>query len=202
MKKINMLLMAGCMCLSLCACGGNKQDNDATTAATEATTAAEQYKTDVKVADLEAAVANALGNNYYPTAEMDTLEGLEITPDMYEEFIYKVPMININIDTLIIVKAVPGQAENVEAKLNQFRDNSLNDFQYPMNLTKIQCSQVEAIGDYVVFVQLGAGLGTDAVMEASEKKELTEDELVKIEMDAINEQNELALDTIRKMLEN
>ena len=83
MKKINMLLMAGCLCLSLCACGGNKQDNDVTTAATEATTAAEQYKTYVKVADLEAAVANALGNNYFPTAEMDTLEGLEITPDMY-----------------------------------------------------------------------------------------------------------------------
>ena len=135
--------------------------------------------------------------------ELETLEGLGITADMYDEFIYKVPMISANVDTLIVVKAKEDKAADVEAKLNAFRDTNINDLlQYPMNLTKIQCSQVVTMGNYVMFVQFGAGLGMDATDAAiaNSDKELTDDELVQIEMEVIDEQNNLALDTIRNML--
>jgi len=41
--------------------------------------------------------------------------------------------------------------------LTAYRDNLVNDtMQYPMNVGKIQASEVKSIGNYVCFVQLGA----------------------------------------------
>lgn len=210
LKKLTSLAVIGVMCAALAACGREDKGNDAVITPdngndTVTTGAANQggYRNDVSVKDIEAAVAAALGENYFPDVELETIEGLGITEDMYDEFIYKLPMISANVDTLIIVKAKDGKAADVEAKLNGFRDSNINDLmQYPMNLTKIQCSQVAAMGNYVVFVQFGGGLGmeaTDAAMAASDK-ELTEDELVEIEMEVIDEQNNMALDVIRNML--
>lgn len=204
LKKFTSLLLIGAMCMSVAACGKKDENTQNTTDATtvqEETTTVSEYKNDVAVADIEAAVAAAMGESYFPAMAMESLETLEITPDMYTEFVYKIPMINVNVDTLIIVKAAEGKVADVEAKLNQFRDNNINDLmQYPMNLTKIQCSQVATFGDYVVFVQLGADAGTNATMNAGEN--VSEDEIVKLEMDAINEQNQIALDTIKAALTN
>ncbi len=204
-KKITSLLLIGTMCVAMAACGKkddgvSKESDNGNVDEIVATTAAEAaYKNDVAVADIEAAVAAALGEDYYAAMPVDTLEMLEITPDMYTEFIYKMPMINVNVDTLIVIKAAEGKVADVEAKLNQFRDNNLNDLmQYPMNLVKIQCSQVVTYGDYVVFVQLGA----DKAMLATENLPATtsEDEIAKLEMEAVNAQNQIALDAIEAIL--
>lgn len=205
-KKITSLLLIGTMCVAIAACGKKdnqsgviKESDDGSVNEIVVTTPA--YKNDVAVADIEAAVAAALGEDYYAAMPMESLEMLEITEDMYTDFVYKIPMINVNVDTLIIVKAAEGKVADVEAKLNQFRDNNINDLmQYPMNLTKIQCSQVVTYGDYVVFVQLGADKGMLASESAGENA--SEDEIVKLEMDAINEQNQIALDAIEAMLAN
>lgn len=210
LKKLTSLAAIGVMCLTLAACGKDDKGNDAVITPdkgtdNETTAAVNQsgYKNDVSVKDIEAAVASALGENYFPEMELETMEGLGVTEDMYDEFIYKVPMISANVDTLIVVKAKDGKVSDVEEKLNAFRDSNINDLmQYPMNLTKIQCSQVVTMGNYVMFVQFGGGLGmdaTDAAIAASDK-ELTEDELVQIEMEVIDEQNGMALEAIRKML--
>lgn len=214
LKKVTSLVLTGMLCVALAACGKAKDDNNAvitpdnenaTTIGQETSSGTEQnggYKNDVAVADIEAAVMQALGENYWPQAEMESLESLEITSDMYEEFLYKVPMINVNVDTLIVIKAAEGKVEAVEEKLNQFRDRNINDLmQYPMNLTKIQCSQIHVFGNYVVFVQFGAGEGSNAVAAAEEAgKKLTDDELAKLEMDVINEQNEIAVEAIKNVL--
>ena len=165
----------------MAACGKDGNGNDAVITPdngtnNETTSAVNEsgYKNDVSVKDIETAVAAALGENYFPEMELETLEGLGITADMYDEFIYKVPMISANVDTLIVVKAKEDKAADVEAKLNAFRDTNINDLlQYPMNLTKIQCSQVVTMGNYVMFVQFGAGLGmdaTDAAIANSDKE--------------------------------
>lgn len=212
MKKFTSLVLVSAMCMSLAACGNNDEKTPETSGtevtteiATETTAAEAGYKNDVTVADIEAAVATAVGEAYYANTPVESLEALEITEDMYTEFIYKMPMISVNVDTLIVVKAAEGKVADVEAKLNQYRDNNINDLmQYPMNLTKIQCSQVATFGDYVVFVQLGADKGTLAVEAASaaagEQETLSEDEMVAIEMEAINEQNEIALAAIETIL--
>ena len=55
------------------------------------------------------------------------------------------------------IKAAEGQLEEVQKVLNSYRDAKVNDtMQYPMNIGKIQASQVETVGDYVCFLQLGA----------------------------------------------
>ena len=215
LKKVTSLILTGMLCVALAACGKAKEENNAvitpdnenTTAVGQETSSVQEgaeggYKNDVAVADIEAAVMQALGENYWPQAEFDSLESLEITSDMYEEFLYKVPMINVNVDTLIVIKAVEGKEAEVEEKLNQFRDRNINELmQYPMNLPKIQCSQVQVFGNYVVFVQFGADEASKAIQAAeAEGKNLTEDELAKLEMDVINEQNEIALEAIKNVL--
>lgn len=215
LKKVTSLVLTGVLCAVLTACGKTEENNNAvitpdnenTTTTGQETSSAQElseggYKNDVAVADIEAAVARALGENYWPQAEMESLEGLEITPDMYEEFIYKVPMTNVNVDTLIVIKAAEGQEAKVEEKLNRFRDGNINDlFQYPMNLPKIQCSQVHAFGSYVVFIQFGADEAAKAAMAAEEEgKNLTDDELAKLEMDVIDAQNGIAVQAIKDVL--
>lgn len=210
LKRITLFAAMGGMCFLMAACGKDDQGNNAVITPdndtnSETTSAVNEggFKNDVSVKDIEAAVAAALGENYLPNMEQETLEGLGITADMYDEFIYKVPMISANVDTLIVVKAKEDKVADVEAKLNAFRDANINDLlQYPMNLTKIQCSQVVTMGNYVMFVQFGAGLGmeaTDAAIANSDKQP-TDDELAQIEMEVIDEQNNMALDTIRNML--
>lgn len=210
LKRITLFAAMGGMCFLMAACGKDDQGNNAVITPdndtnSETTSAVNEggFKNDVSVKDLEAAVAAALGENYFPDMEMETLEGLGITADMYDEFIYKGSMINVKVDALIIVKAKEDKVADVEAKLNAYRDTNINDLlQYPMNLTKIQCSQVVTMGNYVMFVQLGGALGTDATDEAiaNSDKQPTDDELAQIEMEVIDKQNNMALDTIRNML--
>ena len=92
-----------------------------------------------------------------------------MTADMYEEFFGEMPMISTNVDTLIVIKAKEGQAEAVEGVLNAYRENLVNDtMQYPMNLGKIQASEVKTIGNFVCFVQLGGDV-MDALEQGDEE---------------------------------
>lgn len=222
-RNLKIVLMAGAMCLMLAACGDKKDGNDAvitpdnTTQATQESVSdpsqestssgnntvsentAVEFRNDVAVADVEAAVADALGENYWPVESIESLEALEITSDMYEEFIYKVPMISANVDTLIVIKAAEGKVQDVEDKVNAFRDANINDLmQYPMNLVMIQCSKVVTMGNYVAFVQLGA----DEVMKATTNLPATmsDDEIAKIEMEAVEAQNDIAINAMKAAL--
>ena len=142
--------------------------------------------------ELRAAVEEVLGENYWPNSaiEADVLaEVYGITEDMYDDYFGEMPMISVNVDTLIIVKAKEGQAEAVEDALNAYRDTQINDaLQYPMNVGKVQASQIEAIGSYVCFVQLGA--------DVDEEMDQGEDAVIK----KCQEANEAALDAIRNRL--
>ncbi|MGN1147588.1 MAG: DUF4358 domain-containing protein, partial [Lachnospiraceae bacterium] len=142
--------------------------------------------------ELKAAVVEVLGENYWPNTAVEAqmlTEMYGITEDMYDEYFAETPMISTNVDTLIIIKAKEGQAEAVEKALNAYRDKLVADtMQYPMNVGKIQASRIEAIGNYVCFVQLGADV-VDA-MERGDEAVITK----------CQEENEKALDAIRTVL--
>lgn len=209
-KKLGIMLMVTALCVSATACGRNNANNgageNATTqnAATESETtqAQPEYRDDVSCADIEAAVAAALGEDYWPQAEMPNVEDIGLTSDMYTECLFKAPMISVNVDTIIIVKAAEGRMEDVKKALEAYRENTINDtFQYPMNVPKIQNSMIAEFGTYAVFVQLGAGYGTDAADAAMAKNpNITEDELYKIQAEVIVEQNQKALDAVEAAL--
>lgn len=202
-KKILLILMSAALCFSATACFGDKDNNagqNQTDAATENQT--EGYRNDVSCADLEAAVAAALGENYWPQEDMPGIEDIGITSDMYTEYVYKAPMISANVDTLIIVRAAENKTADVKAALEAYRDSLINDtLQYPMNISKVQNSVIEVYGDYVSFIQLGADLASNASEEAFNKNQnISEDELTKIEADIIIEQNQKAAEAIKEAL--
>ena len=160
MKKIVTLVLALMMVL-LAACGGN---SDETTVAE--TTAEAGYKSDVAVSDIRDAVAAVYGENYLATMPLDA-EMLEmsygITADMYEEFVAEVPMMSAHVDTLIVVKAKADKIETVKAALEAYRQDQVeNGFHYPMNVPKVQASEVVVYGDYVVYIMLGTTDNMDA----------------------------------------
>ena len=142
---------------------------------------------------LRDAVAEALGEDYWPDSVMEPeyvqdLYGLK--PDMYEDIFVETPMIGTNVDTLIIVQAKKDRVEDVEKVLNTYREGEINNtMQYPMNIGKVQASRIETIDNYVFFIQLG-GSSVDAEEEGEEKV-----------MELSREQNEKALEAIRKALE-
>ena len=142
---------------------------------------------------LRDAVAEALGEDYWPDCVMEPeyvqdLYGLK--PDMYEDIFVETPMIGTNVDTLIIVQAKKDRVEDVEKALNTYREGEINNtMQYPMNIGKVQASRIETIDNYVFFIQLG-GSSVDAEEEGEEKV-----------MELSREQNEKALEAIRKALE-
>ena len=142
---------------------------------------------------LRDAVAEALGEDYWPDSVMEPeyvqdLYGLK--PDMYEDIFVETPMIGTNVDTLIIVQAKKDRVEDVEKALNTYREGEINNtMQYPMNIGKVQASRIETIDNYVLFIQLG-GSSVDAEEEGEEKV-----------MELSREQNEKALEAIRKALE-
>lgn len=109
---------------------------------------------------VKTAITDLLGEDYWPNMALmpDMLESLlGISPDMYEDYFAEVPMISTNVDTLVVIKAVEGQADAVEDILLAYHDNNVsNTMQYPQNVGKIQAARVERIGNYVIFSQLGA----------------------------------------------
>ena len=193
MKKLAVLMLIAAMSMNLIACGGNKENNDnggsTVTEESQETSreeSTEQSQQESSVEDsteesdsmgetvmseemtgIRQAVVDALGENYWPQTAMpaEFLEGYGLTADMYDELFGEMPLISTNVDTLIIIKAKEGQVAAVEDVLKAYRDNLVNDtMQYPMNVGKIQASEVKTIGNFVCFVQLGGD-----VMEAAEK---------------------------------
>lgn len=150
------------------------------------------YSQDITMQEIKDAVKDTLAENYWPDVEIDavTLEEVYgIKPDMYDEYLAECPMISVNVDTLIIVKAKEGQTENVVQALETYREKNISEnMQYPMNLGKVQASRIESYDNYVCFVQLGAD--TTAAMDVSEEAVV----------DQCLEENERALDAIEKAL--
>ncbi len=175
MKKFYTLLLVMALGLIMTACGGKKSSDVPV----------------VELTELKTAVSDALGENYFPAMPMEVsfFEDFGLKADMCADFLCEMPMINTNVDTLMIVRAAEGKVADVEAAVNSYRDMLVADtMQYPMNIGKIQASSVETIGDYVIFVQLGGD-----VMAAAEEG----DEAVVAQC---QEQNTKALDAIKSVL--
>lgn len=179
MKKLTMCLCTGLVMLGLASCGNGDggqgssdtqgsgsgvENSSGTPDNSDAQGTTGQPGTEggwsEEMAGLRGAVVEALGENYWPDMQMtaDILQTVcGVSPDMYEDFMAEMPMISNNVDMLVIIKAKEDKVTAVEDALNAYRDAQINDaFQYPMNVSKVQASRVEKIGNYVLFVQLGA----------------------------------------------
>ncbi len=148
------------------------------------------YRDDVSVTELRDAVKEAYGENYIPSMEYDadTLEALfGVSSDMYDEVIAEGPMISVHVDTLIIVKAKNDRVEDVRTALENYRNTQIETgMNYPMNVPKLQASEVAVFGNYVCYIMLGAI--DESITDEGEM------------LTAFQEQNQIAVDVIEGML--
>lgn len=179
MKKILLIVMTAALALG--GCGKS-------TSGTE--TSDGGYRDDVSTQVLVEAVASELGEEYWADMELapeylDDWYG--VSGEMYEEYYGQTPMISANVDSLIIVKATDEHLEDVQNALNNYKETMVQDsLQYPANVPKIQASRIETYGNYVCYVQLGAGMNDEHEEEGMLK--------------ACQEANERALEVIEKEL--
>ena len=142
---------------------------------------------------IKSAVVDALGDSYVPNAKMsagdlETLCG--ISSDLYDDYLGEVPMISVNVDSMIIIKAKEDKLSEVEDTMSAYRDSLVNStLQYPMNIGKIQASRIEIIGNYVCFLQLGGD--TSSVNDDGEEAVIKH----------CQEQNELAIEILYQTIE-
>lgn len=147
-KSLTAALAAVCL---LIGCGG---------ADTEGTDAG--YRDDVSTQALVEAVASELSDEYWPDSTLAPeylKDWYGIDDQMYEEYYGQTPMISANVDALIVVKAKADQLEEVQQAFTAYRESAIQDtLQYPMNVPKIQASEIRSFGNYVCFVQLGGSM--------------------------------------------
>lgn len=187
-KIVSVLALTMMVALTACGRGGEAQETT-TTKAPETTTQATTTAKQVELSDIHEAVKAVYGEYYVPSMPFDAQylsDMYGITEDMYEEMIAEGPMMSAHVDTFVAFKAKEGQADAIEEKLTAYREYLLNDaMQYPMNLAKIEASQVVKEGEYVFFVMLG-------YTEEMENEDLRLKEL--------QESNQLAVDAIKEQL--
>lgn len=217
MKKAVAFVCMLMLSVSLVACGNKKDDQLGTTKTTDnkettdtsgtsnetGTTlgASDETNTGVTTPDgwsnemetIKTAVVDALGDSYFPNMKMsatdlETLCG--VSSDLYDDYLGEVPMISVNVDTMIIIKAKEDKLSEVEDAMSAYRESLVNStLQYPMNIGKIQASRIEIIGNYVCFLQLGGD--TSSVNDGGEEAVIKH----------CQEQNELAIEILYQTIE-
>lgn len=155
-KRLLSIILIGALSLTLVACG-NKDGNDSNGG--NSSSQSQEVNNDVALVDIHEAVKEAYGDAYYPSMQYDETQIEELfglSSDLYDEIIAEGPMISVHVDTFIAVKAKEGKVDEVESKLNEYRDTLINDaMQYPTNKIKIEASKVVKKGNYVFFILLG-----------------------------------------------
>ncbi|MDD3206398.1 MAG: DUF4358 domain-containing protein [Lachnospiraceae bacterium] len=162
MKKILLMTLVGIMTFMSVACGKK-----------------EEVKPAVELSAVVDAVKEAYGEDYLPDAEVDAQmlgSTYGITEDMYEEAYAQIPMISVNVDTLIAVKCKDGKQQEVVDALTKYQDYLKNDaLQYPTNAVKVQASRIIEKEGYVFFVMLGTipmdveEQGDEAILKKAEE---------------------------------
>ncbi len=209
-KRIALILSALLMISSLAGCGGSPSSSESSSAPSQSSSQTssisipdtapmpeeeddleETPNTDTEVdstlQEVYDAVKAAYGENYIPSMMIESQQLSEvygITAENVESFIAEGPMMSAHVDTFIAIKAVEGKGEEVETQLTAYQTMLQTDsLQYPMNMAKVNSSQVVRHGDYVFFVMLGS---FDERENASEEEQLKfAQEQTQIGVDAI-----------------
>ncbi|WIV13737.1 DUF4358 domain-containing protein [Proteiniborus sp. MB09-C3] len=128
---------------------------------------------EVDLKEIHSAVKEAFGEDYHPNREL-TAEEIEnftgIKEAEIESFIAETPMISVNIDTFMAIKAKENKGSEIEESLEKYRKFLVEEsVQYPMNIAKVNAAKVVRHGDYVFFLMLGK---LDDRQEATDEERL------------------------------
>lgn len=144
----------------------------------------ESPDSDIKLEDIEAAIADALGSGYLCTAEVPEEELILscigwLDMDKIEEYIVKQPAVYAQ-DAVGIVRCKDGYADEAVNTLNERFAQSISYIrQYPFDVAKVEGTRIYRVGDIVMYITAGAQADSDASRE--EEAELAEAEYGKID---------------------
>lgn len=177
--------------------GAETTEGAETTGSTDETTKEEGSDTtgnassDAALNKAHEAVKAVYGDNYIPSMPYDEVameELFGVKKDWYDAVIAEGPMISVHVETFIGVKAKPDKVKDVTSALEAYRKSQIeSSMQYPMNMVKVEASQVVVHGDYVFFVMLGS---TEEGAEAEDEKAALE---------SAKKNNQLGIDAIEKV---
>ncbi len=129
-------------------------------------------------------IKEEMGEYYYPEMEMDfefVGEISGIKEEDLEEYIVEFPLMTMSIDRFIAIKAKEGKGDTIEEGLLEYKRHMIEDeFKYPMNIPKVEASQVVRHGDYAFYLVLGAHDDGLEDIESKEAKDFAEKEVAKV----------------------
>ena len=158
MKKFIPLLLSFALCLALfSACDGNDTSSTPDSITSEASITA-----DYDVHEILSAI-----DSLTPVTEPKDLDErtlsllMNVNMENVVAFAGKITMLNQNTDQIVVIQAVPGQAEAVAADLEAWRqanvDMSANYTEFAGEGIKAENGRIVVMGDFVVLVILGDG---------------------------------------------
>ena len=190
MKKKLIVMLIACLCVVEAASVVVPLSEPVTVEA--ATKKASKKKKTPNLNKVYNAVKGAYGKDYIPDIKLSKDEvnvryGLK--KEWYSGVVAELPMISVNADELVIVKAKDADSKKkIKNALKQYQKNLMeNMHQYPANQLKVQASKVYVKGNYVCFFVLGS---------IDSKTEQKSDEKV---IAAYKKQNEKAVNAIKKL---
>ncbi len=190
MKKKLIVMLIACLCVVEAASVVVPLSEPVTVEA--ATKKASKKKKTPNLNKVYNAVKDAYGKDYIPDIKLSKDEvnvryGLK--KEWYSGVVAELPMISVNADELVIVKAKDADSKKkIKNALKQYQKNLMeNMHQYPANQLKVQASKVYVKGNYVCFFVLGS---------IDSKTEQKSDEKV---IAAYKKQNEKAVNAIKKL---
>lgn len=195
MKKYITLAVAALMALSLTGCSENKNgsslpsNNNSSTSDTEKPESKPESKPEenkqASPAEVEAAIAKALGDGYLCTVPVNESElflsnmaGLDISQlDSYIATITPVPAVNA--DTVIVLKCKEGYADEAVSILNENYARNISYIrQYPFSVAKVEGARLYKFGNTVMFIIAGNYAPSDASAEDEAKLAASEYEKI------------------------
>ena len=138
------------------------------------------------------AVKNAYGDDYTPSLRLSKDEANErygLKKSWYSGVIAELPMISVNADELVIVKAKDKKSKaKIKKALQDYKEKKAgNMHDYPGKLLQYQAAKVYVKGNYVCFIILGS-IDNKAAQQSEEKV-----------IAAYKKQNEKAVSAIKKL---
>lgn len=145
---------------------------------------AEPEKT-VSPADIEAAIAKALGDGYFCTVDvpeselfLSNMAGIDLS--QLESYTAKIsPVPAVDLDTVLVMKCKSGYAETAVDILNENYAQTISYIrQYPFGVAKVEGARLYKIGDIVMFILAGNIADSDATAEDEAKLAASEYEII------------------------
>ena len=176
MKKFIALFLAALMLLSFAACSANQNNNGKNNESTNTNESKKDTpaKTDKTPAEIETAIAKALGDGYLATVDipedeiaLSALGYLDLTK--VRTYVAKQAVVSsVDPDTVVIVECEDGYADEAVAKLNESFAQTVSYIrQYPFGVAKVEGARLYKVGNIVMLIIAGASFeGEDKEAEA------------------------------------